>query len=295
MASKKLTFNIALEQNKNDQSTGYGKWYGKTYSPNEALNLKGLIQRVAMDQSVFSEDIARGVIDRLTVTMVELLQSGTSVKWDKLGTFRPTVESVGVSEPTDYNVNTDVKGIHVRFIPENAKGEEITSRMFADMCTMMTAGVWTTEKVTISGKEKSVRRFRPMASFAAQGSSGKIPAVTPTLVKVYYNIQDPVTYASTPVDIPFVDGKFQVPAAAKGKYLYFIFSGLITEGDWHAALGSTAMSATMKVYPVGAKINNAKYHNEINTQGLAAGEYKINITAPEASEPEELATIVIPE
>lgn len=294
MASKKLTFNIALEQNQNQESTSYGKWYGKTYSPNEALNLKGLIQRVAMDQSVFSEDIARGVIDRLTVTMVELLQSGTSVKWDKLGTFRPTVESVGVNEPTDFNVNTDVKGIHVRFIPENAKGEEITSRMFADMCSMMTAGVWTVEKVTISGKQKTVRRFRPMASFTAQGSSGKIPAVTPILVDVFYNFQDPVNYVSTRVPVPFVDGKFQVPAAAKGKNLYFVFSGLTTEGDWHAALGSTAMSDTMKVYPVGAKIPNAKYRNEIKTQGLAAGEYKINITAPESSEPEELGTIVLP-
>lgn len=294
MASKKLTFNIALEQNKNQESSGYGKWYGKTYSPNEALNLKGLVQRVAMDQSVFSEDIARGVIDRLTVTMVELLQSGTSVKWDQLGTFRPTVESVGVNQPTDYNVNTDVKGIHIRFIPENAKGEEITSRMFADMCTMMTAGVWTVENVTISGKQKSVRRFRPMASFAAQGSSGKIPAVTPILVDVYYNVQDPVTYASTRVPIPFVDGKFQVPAAVKTKYLYFVFSGLLKEGNWTGTLGSKQLGSIMNVFPKGATIPNARYNNSVNLNGLEAGEYKLSVK-PADGEPEELATFVIPE
>lgn len=294
MASKKLTFNIALEQNKNQESTGYGKWYGKTYTPNEALNLKGLIQRVAMDQSVFSEDIARGVIDRLTVTMVELLQSGTSVKWDKLGTFRPTVESVGVNEPTDYNVNTDVKGIHVRFIPENAKGEEITSRMFADMCTLMTAGVWTTEKVTISGKEKSVRRFRPMASFAAQGSSGKIPAVTPILVDVYTNQLDPVTYTNTRIPVPFVDGKFQIPAAAKTKYLYFVFSGLLKEGNWTGSLGSKQLGSIMNVFAKGATIPNARYRNSVNLNGLEAGEYKLSIKSADG-EPEELATFVIPE
>ena len=293
MASKKLTFNIALEQNKNMESTGYGKWYGKTYSPNEALNLKGLVQRVAMDQSVFSEDIARGVIDRLTVTMVELLQSGQSVKWDQLGTFRPTVESVGVNQPTDYNVNTDVKGIHIRFIPENAKGEEITSRMFADMCTMMTAGVWTVEKVRISGKQKSVRRFRPMASFAAQGSSGQIPTVAPILVDAYYTVQDPVTYASTRVPLPFADGKFQVPAAAKSKYLYFVFSGLTVAGNWSASFGSTALRE-MQVHPMGAAIPNAKYRNDVNTSGMAAGEVKLTITAPESSDPVELGTFVIP-
>lgn len=293
MASKKLTFNIALEQNKNDQSAAYGKWFGKTYSPNEALNLKGLIQRVAMDQSVFSEDIARGVIDRLTVTMVELLQSGTSVKWDKLGTFRPTVESVGVNEPADFNVNTDVKGIHVRFIPENAKGEEITSRMFADMCTMMTAGVWTTEKVTISGKEKSVRRFRPMASFAAHGSSGKIPAVTPLLVDTYYTVQDPVTYASTRVPVPFVDGKFQIPASQKDKYLYFVFSGLIKEGRWTGTFGSKPLVQMLNVSAKAATITNAKYQSSLSLNGTEAGEYKLSIKHADG-EPEELATFVIP-
>ena len=290
MASKKLTFNIALEQNKNDESTGYGKWYGKTYSPNEALNLKGLVQRVAMDQSVFSEDIARGVIDRLTVTMIELLQSGTSVKWDKLGTFRPTVESVGVLEPTDYNVNTDVKGIHVRFIPENAKGEEITSRMFADMCTLQTVGVWSTEKVTISGKQKMVRRFRPMPSFNAQGQSGKIPAVMPVLVKAYYR----PTPSSDPIDIPYANGKFQIPAAAISKVLVIRVSGLTKTGNWSQSLGSKSMDPIL-VQEWGVKVTNKVYGNSVKLEGLTAGEYNLTITAPGDSEPEELGTFVIPE
>lgn len=294
MASKKLTFNIALEQNKNDESSAFGKWFGKTYSPNQALNLKGLIQRVAMDQSVFSEDIARGVIDRLTVTMVELLQSGTSVKWDQLGTFRPTVESVGVAEPTDYNVNTDVKGIHIRFIPENAKGEEITSRMFADMCTMMTAGVWTVEKVTIEGKKKSVRRFRPMASFSAQGSHGNVPAVAPVLVEAHYTVHNAATYSSEQITIPFVDGKFQIPAAAKTRTLYFSFAGLNVAGNWSATFGSTSMSP-IQVGAKAATIPNEKHRDSVNLSGLAAGEYKLSLTAPEGSEPVELGTFVIPE
>lgn len=294
MASKKLTFNIALEQNMNDESIAFGKYFGKTYSPNEALNLKGLIQRVAMDQSVFSEDIARGVIDRLTVTMVELLQSGTSVKWDKLGTFRPTVESVGVAQPTDYNVNTDVKGIHIRFVPENAKGEEITSRMFADMCTMQTVGVWYLEKVTIGGKTKNVRRFRPMAAVNAQSSSGHIPAVAPVLVDAHYNQQDPATYSSTPVKIPFVDGKFRIPKAAKSRYLYFVFSGLTVAGNWTASFGS-ASAGTVQIGAKAATIPNGKHGADVDLSSLTAGEYVLSLTAPESSEPVELGTFVIPE
>ena len=94
MAAAKLPFQIALEQNTNDDSTAYGKWFGKTYSTSDTLSLRGLIERVAFDQSVYSRDIIEGVIDRLTTVMTELLTSGESVKWDGLGTFTPYVESL---------------------------------------------------------------------------------------------------------------------------------------------------------------------------------------------------------
>lgn len=161
MATRKLSFPVVLEQNQNDQSTAYGKYFPQTYSPKEALNLKGLIQLVAMDQSVFSEDIARGVIDRLGAVMVELLSSGQSVKWDGLGTFRPTVESKGKADPNDYDVNTDVVGIHIRFIPQNDKGEELTSKKFADLCTFNCVGVWEKKKVVVKGKTVITRKLIP--------------------------------------------------------------------------------------------------------------------------------------
>ena len=148
MATRKLSFAYVLKQNKNDVSTGYGKWFAEAYSPTETLSLKGLCERVAMNQSVFTPEIARGVIDKLTTDMNELLQSATSVKWDGLGTFRPSVESVGVNEVADFNVNTDVKGIHIRFIPVNDKGEELTSRKFADTLVFVLYGKKFTQKVT---------------------------------------------------------------------------------------------------------------------------------------------------
>lgn len=161
MATRKLSFPVVLEQNTNDESTAYGKYFAQTYSPKDSLNLKGLIQLVAMDQSVFSEDIARGVIDRLGDVMVELLSSGQSVKWDGLGTFRPTVESKGKADPTGYDVNTDVVGIHIRFIPQNDKGEELTSKKFADLCTFNVVGAWEKKKVVVKGKTVVTRKLIP--------------------------------------------------------------------------------------------------------------------------------------
>jgi hypothetical protein len=99
MAQRKIAFPIVYKQNQNEQSAAYGKYYPEAYPP-ETLSLRGLIERVAFDQSVYSRDIAEGVIQRLTRVRVELLTGGQPVKWDGLGTFTPKIESVkgGVTE-----------------------------------------------------------------------------------------------------------------------------------------------------------------------------------------------------
>ena len=165
MAVKKVTFGIAFKQNRNQTSQAYGKYYPEAWTP-ETLNLRGLVERVAMDQSVYSRDICEGVIQRLTKVMVELLQSGQPVKWDGLGTFTPKVESArgGLTEAKladgDFNVADVVEGIHVRFIPENSKGEELTSSKFKDSCVLETLGIielTQTNPGCAQGKEKYAR------------------------------------------------------------------------------------------------------------------------------------------
>ena len=151
MAAAKLPFQIALEQNTNDDSTAFGKWFGRTYSTSDTLSLRGLIERVAFDQSVYSRDIIEGVIDRLTTVMTELLTSGESVKWDGLGTFTPYVESTGTNDVESYDVNVNVKGIHIR--------------KFRDQCTLQLAGVWTKRNITVGNKKKVVREFFTMADY----------------------------------------------------------------------------------------------------------------------------------
>jgi len=160
MAVRKIAFPVVYQQNQNDQSSAYGKYYPKPYKP-DTLSLRGLIERVAMDQSVYSRDIVEGVIQRLTKVMVELLQGGQPVKWDGLGTFTPTVESVkGGATEAQLKAGVDVRdviaGVHIRFIPENEKGEEITSRKFKDLVVFTVMGV--AERVaaglTSGGKQK---------------------------------------------------------------------------------------------------------------------------------------------
>jgi predicted histone-like DNA-binding protein len=171
MAEKKIAFNIALKKNDNQYSPGYGQYYPEAYS-GSVLSLRGLVERVAFDQSVYSCDIIEGVITKLRDSMVELLQSGQPVKWDGLGTFTPKVETIRRGlEKTDLqsgkaNVNHDVAGIHIRFIPENSKGEKLTSRALKEECTFKAAYVVESKKKVVDGKERTYQEKIPISSFA---------------------------------------------------------------------------------------------------------------------------------
>jgi len=177
MAVRKIAFPVVYQQNQNDQSNAYGKYYPKPYKP-DTLSLRGLIERVAMDQSVYSRDIVEGVIQRLTKVMVELLQGGQPVKWDGLGTFTPTIESVkGGATEAQLKAGVDVRdvinGVHIRFIPENEKGEEITSRKFKDLVVFTVMGI--AERVsaglTSGGKQKYATNVIDLENWKNSGTS----------------------------------------------------------------------------------------------------------------------------
>ena len=64
-----------------------------------------------------------------------MITQGQPVKLDGFGTFTPTIETDGQkvvdSVEGSLNVGIDnlIAGVHLRFIPENSKGDELTSRM----------------------------------------------------------------------------------------------------------------------------------------------------------------------
>ena len=176
MAQRKIAFPIVYKQNQNEQSAAYGKYYPEAYLP-ETLSLRGLIERVAFDQSVYSRDIAEGVIQRLTRVMVELLTGGQPVKWDGLGTFTPKIESVkgGLTETQlktgSVSVRDAIEGVHIRFIPENEKGEELTSRRMKDAITFSVEGVKVLTKVGVAPNQKTLVTIESLEKFANRGTS----------------------------------------------------------------------------------------------------------------------------
>ena len=173
MAENKIPFRVAYKMNDNQYNSAYGKYYTEAYNE-KTLSLQGLIERVAFDQSVYSRDVVRGVIQRLTTVMVELLTSAQAVKWDGLGTFTAKVESAdkGLSKQDllagNFNIRELIGGVHIRFQPENSKGEELTSRKFKDACVLENVGVIEIEKVGTAPNIKRVRSLVPMETWRKQ-------------------------------------------------------------------------------------------------------------------------------
>ena len=95
------------------------------------LNTHGLANHIVEHGSVFTRDVVEGMVIKFRDCIVELLSRGIGVKLEGLGTFYPTLEATGADSPIGYNVNDNLIGVHIRFLPEKRAGEQLTSQAFA--------------------------------------------------------------------------------------------------------------------------------------------------------------------
>ena len=71
-----------------------------------------------------------------------------------------------------WGVNNLVQGVNFVFIPENAQGEEITSKKFKDQCALQFAYLVETFKKKINGKDKSYTLRTPLSAWEIVQSDG---------------------------------------------------------------------------------------------------------------------------
>jgi len=135
MAKEKISMAYDLKQNNVESSSTYGLWYPRAVR-RDTLSLRGLADHIADHGSIYTRDVVLGVLTKFTSCLTELVSQGTGVKLDGLGTFYPTLEAKGAESPVGYDVNAYVKGVHIRFLPESADLDNITSREFAKKCIL---------------------------------------------------------------------------------------------------------------------------------------------------------------
>lgn len=135
MADKKIAMEYRVVQNKITDSEGFGKWYAQPVVKS-VLNMKGFAAHIHSHNGTYKTSVIKGVLEEIVECLVEMVSQGVGVKLDGLGTFRPTFECESAASAEDFNIAENLKGIHIRLIPEGTKDEELTSRKFMSKCSL---------------------------------------------------------------------------------------------------------------------------------------------------------------
>ena len=157
---------INLRQNKNDESTAYGKYFAEVDSK-EPLNLKGLAKHMTEHGKISSEEMCELVLGEMVKCMVHLLREGQPVKLDGFGTFSPSVDGqklgkANLAEAVAGGADAMINGIRLNFTPENTKGEELTSRALKKECVFEWGYLVESEVRTVGGKQKRFQKKTPL-------------------------------------------------------------------------------------------------------------------------------------
>ena len=166
MARSNIPMVINLRQNKNDDSTAYGKWFAEVDSK-EPLNLKGFAKHMTGHGKIADYQMCVLVLGQVVDCMSELLSQGQPVKLDGLGTFSPSVDGQklgknSLTKAVEAGADAMINGIKINFSPENTKGEKLTSRAFKDQCVFEFGYVVESEIRTVDGKQKRVQKKTPI-------------------------------------------------------------------------------------------------------------------------------------
>ena len=120
-----------VKQNKNDKSSAFGKWFAQIKTL-ETLNTRKLASHISEHGSIYTPDVVYGVLEKFRSCLIEMLLESKKVKIEGLGTFYTTLENQkrGSDKKEEYNPNKHMKALHIRFLPEQATEENISSREF---------------------------------------------------------------------------------------------------------------------------------------------------------------------
>ena len=108
-----------------------GKWFAHSKTV-ETLNTRKLAQHISEHGSIYTPDVVYGVLEKFRSCLIEMLLDSKRVKIDGLGTFFTTIENEkgGAISEEKFSVNTNLKALHIRFLPEQEQEMNISSREF---------------------------------------------------------------------------------------------------------------------------------------------------------------------
>ena len=106
-------------QNKNDDSTAYGKWFATAVYDQHFIETEELAEFIQTQASVKKSDI-KAVLDELGSAMKHFFELGQKVKLDGIGIFKVGFSSIGTPEKEDCGAQT-ITTRRVLFQPESQR------------------------------------------------------------------------------------------------------------------------------------------------------------------------------
>ena len=185
MAKENIALGINLRKNKIETSSGYGKYYPEV-DVQKTLSLRGFAKHMTDHGSIYGRDIVEGVLLKIPECLPELVAQGVPVQLGSLGTFFPTAEVakngavLNIAAMEGLNPNDIVKAIHIRFLPDATKLDNLCGPAFKDACTLELRNIVDTQEVILNGKKKKVRTLKPIATAVAEYKSSLTPDPSPT-------------------------------------------------------------------------------------------------------------------
>ena len=139
-------------QNQNVHSSAFGKYYARVKYL-ESLNTRKLSNHIAEHGSIYTPDVVYGVMEKFRSCLLEMLLNSKKVKIEGLGTFYTTLECVkgGALTKDKFNILKDVKGLHIRFLPEQEQEQNISSREFLKQAEFINVDSLTKKEEETSG------------------------------------------------------------------------------------------------------------------------------------------------
>ena len=106
-------------QNKNDESTAYGKWFATAVYDQHFIETEELAEFIQTQASVKKSDI-KAVLDELGGAMKHFFELGQKVRLDGIGIFKVGFSSIGAPTKDDCSAQT-ITTRRVLFQPESSR------------------------------------------------------------------------------------------------------------------------------------------------------------------------------
>ena len=125
----------------------------------------------------------KAVLIKITECQPELLAQGVPVQLGSLGTFYPTAQVkkgagvTSIAEMEGLDPNDIVEAIHIRFLPDTSKLDNISGRAFKEACALELRNIVDTKEVTLNGKIRKMQTLTPISTaVAVTRSGGSVPS-----------------------------------------------------------------------------------------------------------------------